>query len=81
MHKNNRKGFKPLKISPSTCSCFDSFQYLQVLAIGPECDIALLSVEDEQFWKGVEPLCFGSLPRLQVISCHKRTHLQSVLWK
>ncbi|CAM6075090.1 unnamed protein product [Sphagnum tenellum] len=36
-----------------------------VLAIGPECDIALLSVEDEQFWKGVEPLCFGSLPRLQ----------------
>jgi hypothetical protein len=52
-----------------------------VLAIGPECDIALLSVEDEQFWKGVEPLCFGSLPRLQVISCHKRTHLQSVLWE
>lgn len=39
---------------------------LQVLAIGPECDIALLSVEDEDFWKGVEPLRFGSLPRLQV---------------
>lgn len=39
---------------------------LQVLAIGPECDIALLSVEDENFWKGVEPLRFGSLPRLQV---------------
>lgn len=38
----------------------------QVLAIGPECDIALLSVEDEEFWKGVEPLRFGSLPRLQV---------------
>ncbi|KAG0592789.1 hypothetical protein KC19_1G280900 [Ceratodon purpureus] len=36
-----------------------------VLAIGPECDIALLSVEDENFWKGVEPLRFGSLPRLQ----------------
>lgn len=36
-----------------------------VLAIGPECDIALLSVEDEDFWKGVEPLRFGSLPRLQ----------------
>ncbi|GBG73082.1 hypothetical protein CBR_g12798 [Chara braunii] len=37
----------------------------QVLAIGHECDIALLSVEDEGFWKGVEPLKFGSLPRLQ----------------
>ncbi|GBG68361.1 hypothetical protein CBR_g2905 [Chara braunii] len=40
----------------------------QVLAIGHECDIALLSVEDESFWKGVEPLKFGSLPRLQVTS-------------
>ena len=40
----------------------------QVLAIGPECDIALLSVEDENFWKGVEPLRFGSLPRLQVVA-------------
>uniref|UniRef100_A0A7I4EG20 Protease Do-like PDZ domain-containing protein n=1 Tax=Physcomitrium patens TaxID=3218 RepID=A0A7I4EG20_PHYPA len=36
-----------------------------VLAIGPECDIALLAVDDEEFWKGVEPLKFGSLPRLQ----------------
>lgn len=45
--------------------CIHIFQP-QVLAIGPECDIALLSVEDEAFWKGVEPLRFGSLPRLQV---------------
>jgi hypothetical protein len=37
-----------------------------VLAIGTECDIALLTVEDEAFWKDVEPLKFGTLPRLQV---------------
>jgi hypothetical protein len=37
-----------------------------VLAIGTECDIALLTVEDEAFWKDVEPLNFGTLPRLQV---------------
>lgn len=37
-----------------------------MLAIGPECDIALLSVEDDEFWKDVEPLRFGSLPHLQV---------------
>ncbi|CAM6127525.1 unnamed protein product [Calypogeia fissa] len=36
-----------------------------VLAVGRECDIALLSVEDDEFWQGVEPLEFGSLPRLQ----------------
>lgn len=38
----------------------------QVLAIGVECDIALLTVEDETFWEGVSPLDFGPLPRLQV---------------
>ncbi|KAK9813853.1 hypothetical protein WJX73_001994 [Symbiochloris irregularis] len=37
----------------------------QVLAIGTECDIALLTVEDDAFWEGVEPLKFGPLPRLQ----------------
>ena len=37
-----------------------------VLAIGTECDIALLTVEDPQFWEGVTPLEFGPLPRLQV---------------
>eukprot|EP00850_Spirogloea_muscicola_P009186 SM000051S17546 [mRNA] locus=s51:220822:226189:+ [translate_table: standard] len=36
-----------------------------VLAIGTECDIALLSVEDDDFWRGPEPLTFGSMPRLQ----------------
>lgn len=38
----------------------------EVLAIGIECDIALLTVKDETFWEGVKPLAFGPLPRLQV---------------
>lgn len=37
----------------------------EVLAIGTECDIALLTVKDEGFWEGVHPLDFGPLPRLQ----------------
>ncbi|PAN25019.1 hypothetical protein PAHAL_4G268000 [Panicum hallii] len=36
-----------------------------VLAIGTECDIAMLTVEDDEFWKGVTPVGFGSLPALQ----------------
>ncbi|KAA6422597.1 MAG: protease Do-like 9-like [Trebouxia sp. A1-2] len=37
----------------------------QVLAVGTECDIAMLTVEDPAFWLGVEPVKFGVLPRLQ----------------
>ncbi|KAJ4968674.1 hypothetical protein NE237_015375 [Protea cynaroides] len=37
----------------------------KVLARGVECDIALLSVENEEFWKGAEPLRLGRLPCLQ----------------
>ncbi|KAL5211421.1 hypothetical protein ABZP36_022268 [Zizania latifolia] len=36
-----------------------------VLAIGTECDIALLTVDDDEFWEGVSPVEFGSLPALQ----------------
>ncbi|KAL8143915.1 hypothetical protein V2J09_016947 [Rumex salicifolius] len=36
-----------------------------VLAIGTECDIALLTVNDDEFWQGVSPLEFGELPALQ----------------
>lgn len=36
-----------------------------VLAIGTECDIALLTVEDDEFWQGVSPVEFGPLPALQ----------------
>uniref|UniRef100_A0A5B7A3J7 Putative DEGP protease 2 isoform 1 n=1 Tax=Davidia involucrata TaxID=16924 RepID=A0A5B7A3J7_DAVIN len=44
----------------------DDTKYVaKVLARGVECDIALLSVESKEFWKGAEPLHFGHLPRLQ----------------
>jgi len=36
-----------------------------VLAIGTECDIALLTVGDDEFWEGVSPVEFGTLPALQ----------------
>ena len=37
----------------------------RVLATGNECDLALLTVEDESFWKDLKPLPFGQLPELQ----------------
>ncbi|XP_010029214.1 protease Do-like 9 [Eucalyptus grandis] len=36
-----------------------------VLAIGTECDIALLTVNSDEFWEGVAPVEFGELPALQ----------------
>ncbi|KAF1888082.1 hypothetical protein Lal_00024094 [Lupinus albus] len=36
-----------------------------VLAIGTECDIAMLTVDDDEFWQGMSPLEFGDLPTLQ----------------
>ncbi|KAK6928288.1 PDZ domain [Dillenia turbinata] len=36
-----------------------------VLAIGTECDIAMLTVSDDEFWQGVSPVEFGDLPALQ----------------
>ncbi|KAM3359569.1 protease Do-like 9 isoform X1 [Capsicum galapagoense] len=36
-----------------------------VLAIGTECDIALLTVDGDEFWEGVSPVEFGDLPVLQ----------------
>lgn len=44
----------------------DDTKYVaKVLARGVECDIALLSVENKEFWEGVEPLRLGRLPHLQ----------------
>ena len=37
----------------------------QVLAISPECDIALLTVAEDEFWTGAQPIQLGSLPALQ----------------
>eukprot|EP01038_Epipyxis_sp_PR26KG_P014895 gene14895-20031_t len=35
-----------------------------VVAVGHECDLAILSVEDPTFWENVEPLVFGNIPDL-----------------
>lgn len=35
------------------------------IAVGHECDIAVLTVDDDAFWEGVVPLKFGSIPQLQ----------------
>lgn len=44
----------------------DDTKYVaKVLAKGVDCDIALLSVEREEFWTGARPLKFGNLPSLQ----------------
>jgi S1-C subfamily serine protease len=45
----------------------DDAKYVaRVLAVGTECDIALLTVDDDAFWAGAAaPLQFGALPRLQ----------------
>ncbi|KAI3843946.1 hypothetical protein MKW92_015914 [Papaver armeniacum] len=37
----------------------------KVLAIGNDCDLAMLTVEDDEFWEDVSPVEFGSLPGLQ----------------
>ena len=37
----------------------------RVLAIGTDCDIALLTVEESEFWEGINPLNLGPLPNLQ----------------
>lgn len=36
-----------------------------VLAVGNECDLSLLTVDDPDFWTGLSPLQFGDLPDLQ----------------
>lgn len=36
----------------------------ELLAYGPECDLAVLTVRDERFWEGLHPIEFGELPAL-----------------
>lgn len=43
----------------------DAKYVAKVLAIGAECDLALLTVDDDAFWEGVTPIALGKLPRLQ----------------
>ena len=35
-----------------------------VAAVGHECDLAILTVEDDKFWEGMLPLKFGGVPEL-----------------
>jgi S1-C subfamily serine protease len=37
----------------------------RVLSLGTDCDLALLTVDEEAFWRGIVPCAFGTLPRLQ----------------
>lgn len=37
----------------------------KILAVGHECDIAMLTVEDDEFWEGVEALEIDGLPPMQ----------------
>jgi len=37
----------------------------KVLAVGHECDLALLGVDDDDFWAGTRALEFGAVPELQ----------------
>lgn len=42
----------------------------RVVAVGTECDVALLSVEDDDFWRDIMPLSLSSdLPELQESLC------------
>jgi len=43
----------------------------RVLFVGHDCDLALLEVEEEGFFDGLDPLEFGPLPRVQstVVTC------------
>lgn len=43
----------------------DTKYVASVLAIGDECDIALLTVDDDEFWNDIIPVSFGDLPHLQ----------------
>ena len=37
----------------------------EVQAVGHECDLALLTVESEEFWEGMNSLDLGDIPFLQ----------------
>ncbi|CAN0417198.1 unnamed protein product [Pylaiella littoralis] len=43
--------------------CDRKFQATR-FAVGEECDLAILTVDDEDFWEGASPLAFGELPEL-----------------
>ncbi|KAI8549556.1 hypothetical protein RHMOL_Rhmol06G0033800 [Rhododendron molle] len=48
-----------VKLKKHNC---DTWYTATVLAIAPECDLAMLTITDDEFWKGVEPVEFGDMP-------------------
>ncbi|KAG5543073.1 hypothetical protein RHGRI_015981 [Rhododendron griersonianum] len=48
-----------VKLKKHNC---DTWYIATVLAIAPECDLAMLTITDDEFWKGVEPVKFGDMP-------------------
>ncbi len=68
------QGVRPVPGQLAHCVCVLAAQYVAtVLAVGTECDIACLTVKDDDFWDGTEAVSFGELPHLQdsilVIGC------------
>jgi hypothetical protein len=49
----------------------NDFSFEQVIAVGHECDLALISVLDDEFWEGTLALELDDVPQLQqvVIPC------------
>lgn len=43
----------------------DKKHLARVLAIGTECDLALLTVDDADFWDGLNAMTLGPMPSLQ----------------
>ena len=39
--------------------------FARVVAVGNECDLALLTIDSQEFWKDTQPLTFGGIPNLQ----------------
>ncbi|XP_058197371.1 protease Do-like 9 isoform X2 [Rhododendron vialii] len=52
----------------------DTLYEASVIAVAPECDIAMLTVCDDEFWKGVKPVEFGGTlapkDKLTILGCH-----------
>lgn len=41
----------------------------EVQAVGHECDLAILIVDNDEFWEGMNPLELGDVPSLQEAVC------------
>ena len=46
-----------------------------MLHVAHDCDLALVTVEEEEFWSGVEPLALGGVPVRNVCCSHEERSL------